>query len=187
MNKISIAGTVVASPTHTHTINKRRFYRGIVLSTRLSGNVDRLPFVCEEKHLKRLSVGSQVRIDGCVRTRNIIQGDKVHLDVFIHVRDVEHIARPDDQNEIDIDGCVCYTSPVREVGARKISCIKIANNNAYNKTNYLPCVLWGNDAERDFNIGDEIRLKGRLQSRDYVDGNGDNKTTFEISVYDIID
>lgn len=181
-NWIKVSGIVKSTPQYSHTIKNKSLYRGIVMSTRLSGNADYLQFICEEKYLEKLEAGSIVTIEGCIRTRNVKKDERTRLDVFIYVRGVTAIDRPDDLNHVDMEGNVCYASAIREVGARKISCIKIANNGLYNKTNYLPCVLWGHDAEIDFQMGDEIRIKGGMQSRDYLDSEGEKHTTYEVSV-----
>lgn len=185
INKIGIIGVVNKKPSYTHTLGHKSFYRGEITSTRLSGNKDRISFVCDERFATNIEMGDFVFIDGYIRTRNCID-ETPRLDVFIFVRELSKtFDHTEDYNEVTFEGSVCFISDVREVGSRKIRVIKVANNANYNKTNYLPCVLWGVDADEPLQVGDIVTLNGRLQSRDYTDCDGNKKTTIELSVIDL--
>ena len=57
----------------------------------------------------------------------------------------------------------------------------------YRRTDYIPCILWGKNAQEaaDALPGAKLRVTGRLQSRDYVkvvDGVSQTRTAYELSV-----
>ena len=67
----------------------------------------------------------------------------------------------------------------------------IAVNRAYAKSNdevtadFIPCIAWGKTAtfiSKYFNKGDGIVIKGRLETRKWVDNNGNNRVSYEVIV-----
>jgi single-stranded DNA-binding protein len=86
---------------------------------------------------------------------------------------------------VRIEGIVCsHSDNYRQVGGgRIVTDVMLANNrichrgNDYiRKSSYLPSIVWGNDAKamvKHVNVGDEIRVEGRFQSRTYHRKNDD--------------
>ena len=64
----------------------------------------------------------------------------------------------------------------------------IAVNRAYNKSDYIPCILWGRNARfsSTLSIGTKLALSGRIQSRTYVktleDMSTQERVAYEVSV-----
>lgn len=67
----------------------------------------------------------------------------------------------------------------------------IAVNRAYAKSNdevtadFIPCIAWRKTAtfiSKYFNKGDGIAIKGRLETRKWVDNNGNNRVSYEVIV-----
>ena len=67
----------------------------------------------------------------------------------------------------------------------------IAVNRAYAKSNdevtadFIPCIVWRKTAtfiSKYFNKGDGIVIKGRLETRKWVDNNGNNRVSYEVIV-----
>jgi single-strand DNA-binding protein len=67
----------------------------------------------------------------------------------------------------------------------------IAVNRAYAKSNdevtadFIPCIAWRKTAtfiSKYFNKGDGIFIKGRLETRKWVDNNGNNRVAYEVIV-----
>ena len=59
------------------------------------------------------------------------------------------------------------------------------------RADYLPCISWGSLAAHcgGLDVGDRLRLEGRLQSRQYhklIDGEQVERTAFEISVMNLL-
>ena len=63
-------------------------------------------------------------------------------------------------------------------------------NRPYGRSDYLPCIAWGQNARlvSTWNVGDKVRLTGRLQSRDYIKnlgGSDQRRVAYEVSVSEI--
>ena len=64
----------------------------------------------------------------------------------------------------------------------------MAVNRAYNKSDYIPTIAWGRNSRfcKNLQVGDNIRVWGRLQSREYQKKISENekvtKVAFEVSV-----
>lgn len=62
---------------------------------------------------------------------------------------------------------------------------RFANQNGERQANFIPCVAWRQNAEfisRYFSKGQWIGVEGNLQSRKYVDKNGNNRSILELVV-----
>ena len=62
---------------------------------------------------------------------------------------------------------------------------RFANQNGERQTNFIPCVAWRQTAEfisKYFFKGQWIGVQGSLQSRRYVDKNGNNRSVLELIV-----
>ena len=61
-------------------------------------------------------------------------------------------------------------------------------NRAYNKSDYIPCIAWGRTARfcENLEVGTELRVTGRVQSREYEkkyeDGTVEKRIAYEVSV-----
>ena len=64
----------------------------------------------------------------------------------------------------------------------------IAVNRMYNKSDYIPCIAWGRNANYadTMGVGTRIYIEGRIQSREYKkklsDGTSEMRKAFEVSV-----
>ena len=65
----------------------------------------------------------------------------------------------------------------------------LAVNRAFGKSDYIPCIAWGRNAQyaSRFQVGDRVRIGGRLQSREYqkLMENGEYmvRNAFEVSAF----
>ena len=63
----------------------------------------------------------------------------------------------------------------------------IAVNRMYNKSDYIPCIAWGRNANyaETLGVGTRIYIEGRIQSREYKkkleDGTSEIRKAFEVS------
>ena len=59
----------------------------------------------------------------------------------------------------------------------------IAVNRSYGKSDYIPCICWNRNARyvSRLNIGSQIHIVGRIQSREYNKTN-ENTVAYEVSV-----
>ena len=73
-------------------------------------------------------------------------------------------------NEIFLDGYICKEPVYRKTPfGREIADVLLAVNRAYNKSDYIPTIAWGRNSRfcQTLEVGDNIRVWGRLQSREY--------------------
>ena len=92
------------------------------------------------------------------------------------------------QNEVCREGAVCKPPVYRRTPlGREICDVMLAVPRPYRRTDYIPCILWGKNAQEaaDTLPGAKLHVTGRLQSRDYVkvvDGVSQTRTAYELSV-----
>ena len=187
MNKIVLAGTVKDEPTFSHEVHGEKFYRFRLLSSRQSGNCDILVCIVPEIIKNGINEGNVVKVLGEIRTRNVHEDDKSHLEVTVFVKEV--LLYEEDENNVELDGFICKEPTYRETPfGRQITDLIVASNRDRNyKSDYIPCIAWGRNAIRtsEFNVGTRVKVSGRLQSREYNKRLGDEtyeaRTAYELS------
>ena len=92
-------------------------------------------------------------------------------------------------NEVVLVGYICKKPIYRQTPfGREIADILLAVNRAYNKSDYIPCIAWGRNARfcQNLEVGSQIKLIGRVQSRTYEkkheDGTVEERIAYEVSV-----
>ena len=110
----------------------------------------------------------------------------------VHANEIEEI---DDDNEslsknkIRLDGFICKSPIYRETPmGREIADVLLAVNRSYGKSDYIPCLFWGNNAKHVYTlgVGAHIKVYGRIQSREYVkllsETESETRVAYEVSV-----
>lgn len=187
MNKIVLAGLVTEEPTFSHEVHGEKFYRFYLSSSRQSGYCDVLMCTVPEIIKNGISEGNKVKVFGEIRTRNVHEDDKSHLEVTVFVKEV--LLYEKDENNVELDGFICKEPVYRETPfGRQITDLIVASNRERNyKSDYIPCIAWGRNAIRtsEFNVGTRVKVSGRLQSREYNKRLGDEtyevRTAYELS------
>jgi len=161
---------------------------------RLSSSYDTILITVSDRLLDihTLTPGKQILVDGQFRSYNNMNpyGSKLLLTLFAReiefINDYNEIKNP---NQIYLCGFICKKPVYRTTPfGREITDLLLAINRPYNKSDYIPCIAWGRNARysRRLKVGDNIRIWGRIQSRDYQkkydDGTVENKTAYEVSV-----
>ena len=187
MNEITLSG-VIEKIELSHSKLSEKFYCIQLNSFRQSGTIDSIRCIASEIYINGLQEGMSVEIFGNIRTRNVSDGAKTHLDVFVFVNDIKNTG-DSCENCVLLDGFICKTPIVRDTpNGRRLSDVLLAVNGNFGKSSYIPCIIWGRNADRVAmcKVGTEIKLKGRLQSREYVkrleDGTEEIRTAYEVSV-----
>ena len=169
MNKIILSGKVTDEPTFSHEVHGEKFYRFRLLSSRQSGNCDILMCTVPEIIKNGINEGNMVKVLGEIRTRNVHEDDKSHLEVTVFVKEV--LLYEKDENNVELDGFICKEPVYRETPfGRQITDLIVASNRERNyKSDYIPCIAWGRHAIRssEFDVGTRVKVLGRLQSREY--------------------
>ena len=187
-NQITIRGSIPSLPQFSHENHGKRFYRFSLEVPRLSGTVDTLPVVAEERILNRmdLSGGDMVCVRGQIRSHNERIGGIRRLLVFVFATDMD-ADHGDAINDVALEGALCREPIFRRTPlGREICDVMLAVPRAFKRADYLPCILWGRTAQDISRCrkSDRIRITGRLQSREYTKLTEDgavNRTAYEIS------
>ena len=187
-NSVCVSGSL-RDLSISHRIYGEAFYTFFIECGRLSEKTDILPVTASERLLFRhpLCEGAEVCVRGQLRSYNKLVDGKVRLYLTIFAREIED--KCNTVNEIELTGYVCKP-PVYRVTpfGREITDMLIAVNRAYNKSDYIPCIVWGRNARfaSDFGVGDKVSIFGRVQSREYEkileNGEKTHRTAYEVSV-----
>ena len=186
MNKIVLAGPVVDEPTFSHDVYGEKFYIFNLSSSRHSGTKDVLPCVVSEILKKDIEAGAEVKVCGNIRTRNVHENDKSHLEIMVFVKEV--LPYEEDENNVELDGFICKEPTYRETPlGRQVTDLLIASNRSYGKSDYIPTIAWGRMAIKssEFEVATKVKVFGRFQRREYVkrleDGTEETRVAYELS------
>lgn len=194
-NMVTISGKISSEAEFSHEVYGEGFYSFMLEVPRLSESYDRICVTVSERLVSKesLEVGKFVEVEGQFRSYNNYNncgGSKLILTVFSReinfLEDEKKIKNP---NQIYLNGFVCKKPVYRTTPfGREITDILLAVNRPYNKSDYIPCISWGRNARYSsgLNVGDNIKIWGRIQSRDYQkklpSGEVVTKIAYEVSV-----
>ena len=92
-------------------------------------------------------------------------------------------------NDAKLEGFICKNPIYRKTPlGREIADILVAVNRTYNRSDYIPCILWGRNAKycENLEVGTKVNVEGRIQSRTYEkkleDGEIQKRVAYEVSV-----
>lgn len=187
-NSITLRGELEALPEFSHENHGRSFYRFTLLVPRLSGAVDRLPIIAEDRLLEQIDPnnGEMLTITGQVRSHNVRTDTGRRLLIFVFAM---NICAEDGEplNEVILEGPLCRDPTYRRTPlGREICDAMLAVKRTFHRADYLPCILWGRTAQEISACctRDVVRICGRLQSRNYTkvtDEGPQERTAYEIS------
>ena len=187
-NIVTLRGELAELPVFSHENHGRRFFRFTLNVPRLSGAVDQLPIVAEDRILEEmdLSSGEMLAVTGQIRSHNIRTDGVRRLLIFVFAQSV---AAEDGEplNDVLLEGPLCREPTYRHTPlGREICDVMLAVPRAFRRADYLPCILWGRTAQEvaGCHTRDRIRICGRLQSRSYTKLTEDGpqeRTAYEIS------
>ena len=171
-NRIVAAGRLEDSLTLSHEVMNEPFYTGTLLVKRLSGAVDRLPVTIPGKLLavNEPDYEHLMLMTGQVRSYNKVVEGSGRLMVTLFVQSMSETRENDTMNKVSLVGVLCKPPIYRSTPfGREICDMMLAVNRAFGKSDYIPCIAWGRNAQyaSRFGVGDRVRLTGRLQSREY--------------------
>lgn len=192
-NLAEVCGVVDEELQFNHEIFGESFYTFTLKIPRLSGTSDRIRVMVSDRLLSDLplSVGDFVEISGQFRSYNSYEnGDnKLILTVFAKDINLSESELSKNPNSLFLNGYVCKEPVYRTTPfGREITDILLAVNRTYNKSDYIPVIAWGRNARycKGFRVGDNVKVWGRIQSRDYQKRLSDDevitKTAYEVSV-----
>jgi len=191
-NHMLAAGRLESPLELSHEVMNEPFYSGILLVKRLSGAVDRLPVTIPGKLLAddMLPVNQMIMIAGQVRSYNKVVESSGRLMVTLFAQNISFGCDNDTLNRVELVGALCKPPVYRSTPfGREICDMMLAVNRAFGKSDYIPCIAWGRNAQyaSRFHVGDRVRIGGRLQSREYqkLMENGEYmvRNAFEVSAF----
>ncbi|MDY6315171.1 MAG: single-stranded DNA-binding protein [Clostridia bacterium] len=190
-NEVEVLGTVMSEPVFSHEIYGEGFYCFLMNIKRLSDISDIISVTVSERLMNGIDfgIGSYLHIKGQFRSyNNYGEGDrKLMLTVF--VKDICECEESENINYIYLNGFVCKLPSYRTTPfGREITDLLLAVNRQYNKSDYIPCIAWGRNARfaSNLSVGDNIKIWGRVQSREYQKHISEeetvSRTAYEISI-----
>ena len=191
-NRIIAVGRMDGALELSHEVMNEPFYTGTLLVRRLSGAVDRLPVTIPGKLMGMLpeQADSQLQIIGQVRSYNKVIDGAGRLMVTLFAQGIMPSPENDTLNKVTLAGALCKPPIYRSTPfGREICDMMLAINRAFGKSDYIPCIAWGRNAQfaSRFGVGDRVRLTGRLQSREYQKllENGEylSRNAYEVSCF----
>lgn len=191
-NMVDIVGSIVSHPEFSYEKFGEKFCTFNIVSKRLSGYEDIIPVIVPEWMASdRDYYGRKVKITGQFRSCNRNDRERNRLVLSVHANEIEEI---DDDNEslsknkIRLDGFICKSPIYRETPmGREIADVLLAVNRSYGKSDYIPCLFWGNNAKHVYTlgVGAHIKVYGRIQSREYVkrlsETESETRVAYEVS------
>ena len=171
-NRIVAVGRFDGGLTLSHEVMNEPFYTATLLVQRLSGAHDRLPVTIPGKLLSTDGEITEepVMVQGQVRSYNKVVDGAGRLMVTLFAQSITECTDNDTLNKVSITGALCRPPVYRSTPfGREICDMMIAVSRAFGKSDYIPCIAWGRNAQyaSRFNVGDRLKLTGRLQSREY--------------------
>lgn len=192
-NQVKITGRVLGKAKYNHEIKGESFYIIDIEVERLSNVSDIIPIMISER-LINLSLdytGLYVKVEGQFRSYNKREEYTSNLKLFVFTNEIEFLecAPSYIENEIILNGYICKPPIYRKTPSRReISDILLAVNRPYGKSDYIPCICWGRNARfiDDMQVGTNVHITGRIQSREYQkkinDEEFETRIAYEVSV-----
>lgn len=191
LNATELCGIIADEPVFSHENHGQVFYRFPLEVARLSGQVDRIDILALTSTLAAaaVTVGAHVRVLGQLRTYNNRSSGSGGRRLVISV--LANIISPwegEAHNSVFLRGTICKEPVLRRTPlGRSICDVMLAVNRRYGRSDYLPCIAWGQLAIQigAMSVGEPLELQGRIQSRQYnkiIDGQSEERTAYEVSI-----
>ena len=192
-NFARLRGTLAGPVVFSHQNRQERFYRFPLCSERLSGTEAIVNVLAPERPLQLdLKSAKRLAITGEIRTFNNPSGEGAKLVISLFARKLALSDADTDENLVLLTGTICKPPVLRTTPlGREICDLMLAVNRHYGRSDYLPCLVWGERAflASEWSVGTVVSLTGRFQSRRYhktlPDGTVTERTAYEISVAEI--
>ncbi|RXM77034.1 single-stranded DNA-binding protein [Clostridium tetani] len=172
-NRIYLEGSICSELEFSHEMYGEGFYTFSLEVSRLSEAKDILYVTVSERLIINmdLKMGSEVVIEGQLRSYNKFINGVNRLILTVFARNIDFcIEKSKNPNQIFLNGFICKEPIYRTTPfGREIADVLLAVNRAYNKSDYIPTIAWGRNSRfcKGLKVGDNIRVWGRLQSREY--------------------
>lgn len=176
-NKVIVNG-IINTIEFDHEVGNKKMYKSWIDAKRLSERVDHIPVLLPEKWVDIITPGETIEIAGSFRSHN----KNGHLMLNVLADEVTPVVLGEQTNEIALDGYICKMPVVRDTPlGRRIADLLLAVNRPCGRSDYIPCIAWGRNADYcgALPVGTRIKIVGRIQSRTYI------KEYVEREVYEV--
>lgn len=192
-NRLTLQGQFMADPALSHRNHGVDYYIAPLRVPRLSGADDVLNLVTAQPDPLLWQEGKWIQAEGEVRSYNNRTGVGSRLVITVLARAVREGTPGEGENRLILSGVLCKPAVRRRTPlGREICDLLLAVNRTYGRADYLPCIAWGSLAvlcgEKE--VGDPLRLEGRLQSRNYRKVTEEGETTrvaYEVSIMNLLE
>ena len=191
-NVVYLRGELDENMEFSHEIFGEKFFNAKIKINRLSESYDVLPLTVSERLLQDIDIKSnnKVNVIGQLRSYNKNIDNRNRLVLTVFVREIKQIEDENrDPNSIFLDGYICKEPIYRKTPlGREITDLLVAIIRPYNKSDYIPSIVWGRNAKfaKTLKVGDRIQMWGRVQSREYEkkteNGETVKKVAYEVSI-----
>ena len=192
-NHATVIGIIESDFILNHEIYAEKFYTFSLNIPRLSGANDSIRIMISERLIMDgdYKKGDKVEVSGQFRSYNSYENNSNRLILTVFAKDICHFDGDESKNPnlLFLNGYICKEPVYRTTPfGREITDILLAVNRSYNKSDYIPIIAWGRNARfaKNLQIGDNIRLWGRIQSRNYQKRLSDDevitKPAYEVSI-----
>lgn len=191
-NKLYLEGKISSKLEFSHEMYGEGFYTFTMEVQRLSDTKDSLYVTVSERLITGMDLEEDqyIIVEGQLRSYNKFVDGSNRLILTVFARNIENCTeKSKNPNQIYLDGYICKKPVYRTTPfGREIADMLLAVNRAYNKSDYIPTIAWGRNSRfcESLKIGDNIRIWGRLQSREYQKKISENevikKIAYEVSI-----
>ncbi|MBQ3038478.1 MAG: single-stranded DNA-binding protein [Clostridia bacterium] len=192
-NIACVCGVIEDELIFNHEIYGENFYTFTLRIPRLSGASDKIKIMISDRLISDISLKPDdfIEVNGQFRSYNSYENGDNKLILTVFAKDIALI-EPDsctNPNSLFLNGYVCKEPVYRTTPfGREITDILLAVNRTYNKSDYIPVIAWGRNARycKNLKVGDNLKIWGRIQSRDYQKKLSEDetitKTAYEVSI-----
>jgi len=189
-NILELTGKVVSRFVYSHTVLGEEFYTYDLAVERTSSVVDTLQIMVSARliNVEQDLIGKFVEIKGRFQSFNDGHG---HCKLYSFADEITVLdGAATYKNRLHLRGFICKPSIYRKTPlGREVTDMCVAVNRQYGKSDYLPCISWGRNAryaEGALQVGDELEICGRVQSRTYskkiTETQSEERIAWEVSV-----
>lgn len=191
-NSVELCGVLGGRPRFSHKSRDEAYYIFPLHVQRLSGATDCVNVLARRTLLEQVELrdAPKITVRGELRSFNNKTGIGSRLVITVFARTIA-LGDGEDCNSITLRGALCKPPNTRRTPmGREICDLLLAVSRRYGRSDYLPCIAWGQNAIEAgaWQVGTTVQVEGRLQSRAYakvIDGISTEKTAFEVSVQGI--
>lgn len=196
-NRVTLTGKIKSPFVFSHEAYGQKFFKSVLIVERKSGAIDEIDLLISDAttDVEKDYTDQLFMIHGVLKSHIETENGKNHLHHAVYVRSFtpgpkkERVANAL-INNIHLEGYISRNPVARETSKeKKVTDLFIAVHTSDSSSDYIPCICWNDVAEKagKYEIGDLVKLSGRLQSREYKMKGTENtiRRIMEVSIFSI--